>query len=185
MQYAEHTDLLQRLAASAERLAYNVDWHPPLCGDSEMRISRDGRWFHQGRVIDKAALVQLFSRLLRREGEQYFLVTPVEKFSIRVDVAPFVSHGITVQGEGVEQNIYITTNLADTVLIGPQHPLWVDVDPQTQEPTPYTSIGDNLAVLLQRSDFYQLVEYAQEQTLDGKQVMGVWSQGEFYCLGEL
>lgn len=183
MQSLDPVDVLQRLADSTERLSYSADWQPTQSGDSEMRIARDGRWYHQGDLIERPALVQLFSRLLRREGDQYFLVTPVEKLTIAVDDAPFVSINIDIQGEGSEQRVYVTTNLQDTVLIDPEHPLRVDIDPQTQEPSPYVSIGDNLAVLLQRSDFYQLVEYAQERVVDGQQVLGVYSQGEFYTLG--
>ena len=102
-----------------------------------MRIARDGRWYHQGGEIRRAALVQLFSRLLRREGEQYFLVTPVEKLSIAVDDAPFVSIDVAVQGEGRQQQVYVTTNLQDTVLVCAQHPLWVELDSLTQEPLLY------------------------------------------------
>ena len=185
MQNLAPVDVLQRLADSADRLSYSANWQPTQFGDSEMRIACDGRWYHQGGLIERQALVQLFSRLLRREGDQYFLVTPVEKLTIAVDDAPFVSIDINVQGEGSEQVVYVTTNMQDTVLISPEYPLRVEIDPQTQEPSPYTSIGDNLAVLLQRSDFYQLVAYAQERIVDGQQVLGVYSQGEFYTLGAL
>ena len=181
----EYDEQLQRLASTAQRLAYNTNWNPAYCGESQMRIARDGRWYHQGGLIKRPALVQLFSRLLRREGERYFLVTPVEKLSIAVDDAPFVSFNIDVHGQGSEQAIYVTTNLGDTVLVSPEHPLWVEVDPHTQEPSPYVSIGDNLTVLLRRNDFYQLADYAQERVVDGQLVLGVISQGDFYTLGVL
>lgn len=185
MQTAEASELLQRLAHTAERLSYSASWDPVYSGDSEMRISRDGRWYYQGSLISRPALVQLFSRLLRREGEQYYLVTPVEKLSITVDDAPFVSTNIEVEGQGDQQNIYVTTNLGDTALLGSEHPLWVNIDPQTQEPSPYLSIGNNLPVLLQRSDFYQLVEHAEQAVVDQRTVLGVWSQQQFFVLGEL
>lgn len=185
MHNPDHNDVLQCLADSAERLSYNADWQPAQCGDSEMRIARDGRWYHQGGVIERVALVKLFSRLLRREGDQYFLVTPVEKLSIDVEDAPFVSINTFVQGEGREQNVYVTTNLDDVLMIGPEHPVHVEIDPQTQEPSPYVSIGNNLRVLLQRSDFYQLVEYGEEGVIEGQQVLGLWSQGKYYSLGAL
>ncbi|HKM37422.1 MAG TPA: DUF1285 domain-containing protein [Thiopseudomonas sp.] len=183
MHNTEQVDVLQRLADTAGRLSYNADWQPTQCGDSEMRIAKDGRWYHQGSVIARPALVQLFSRLLRREGDRYVLVTPVEKLSIEVEDAPFISIDTRVQGEGREQCVYVTTNLDDVVLIGPKHPLRVEIDPQTQEPSPYVSIGQNLEVRLQRSDFYQMVNGATERVLDGQPVLGVWSQGEFYSLG--
>ena len=176
-------DILERLASSAERLSYNADWQPTQLGDSEMRIAKNGAWFHQGGEIKRPALVQLFSRLLRREGEQYFLVTPVEKLSIVVEDAPFISIDTRIEGEGRDQLVYVTTNLNDVLLISSEHPLCVEVDPQTQEPSPSVSIGHHLTVRLQRSDFYRLVDVAAEQVLDGQRVLGVWSRGEFYSLG--
>ena len=185
MHDSDADDVFQRLADTAQRFAYSAEWQPTQCGDSQMRIARDGRWFHQGSEIAKPALVQLFSRLLRRENEHYFLVTPVEKLSIAVDDAPFVSVSVEVQGEGEQQALYVTTNLGDTVQISAEHPLHVETDPDTQEPSPYVSIGNNLAVLLQRSDFYLLVNSAQERIVDGQKVLGVCSKGEFYPLGTL
>lgn len=185
MHDSDSSDVLQRLAASAARLAYSADWNPTQCADSQMRIARDGRWFHQGSEIAKPALVQLFSRLLRREDDQYFLITPVEKLSIEVDDAPFVSIDVDVRTDNGEQAVYVTTNLGDTVLVSATHPLHVETDPDTQEPSPYVSIGNNLAVLLQRSDFYRLVDCAEERVLDGQRVLGICSQGEFYSLGKL
>ena len=185
MQPPERSDVLQRLACTAERLSYSADWNPTQGGDSEMRIARDGRWYHQGGLIERSALVQLFSRLLRREGDQYFLVTPVEKLTIEVEDAPFVSVEVKAQDEEGQQVLYVTTNLGDTVQISAEHPLHVETDPDTQEPSPYVSIGNNLAVLLQRSDFYLLVNSAQERIVDGQKVLGVCSKGEFYPLGML
>ncbi len=185
MHDSDGSDVLQRLADSAQRLAYNAGWNPTQCGDSQMHIARDGRWFHQGSVIAKPALVQLFSRLLRREGDQYFLITPVEKLSIKVEDAPFVSINVNIEGEGDQQTIDVTTNLGDTVRVDAEHPLYVETDPATQEPSPYVSIGNNLAVLLQRSDFYWLVDCAEERIVDGQRIIGVCSQGEFYSLGKL
>lgn len=183
MSNSDSAEVLQRLAASAERLSYSSDWKPTQCGDSQMRIASDGRWFHQGSEIAKPALVQLFSRLLRREGEQYFLITPVEKLSIEVEDAPFVSINTYIEGEGSEQKLYVTTNLHDTLCVSAEHPLRVEVDPHTQEPAPYVSVGANLAVRVQRSDFYQLVDYAQERCLNEGRVMAVLSAGEWFSLG--
>lgn len=180
--YSNQDNILQDLAQTAERLSYSKDWQPTQHGDSEMRIAKNGVWFHQGGEIKRPALVQLFSRLLRREGEQYFLVTPVEKLSIVVEDAPFVSINTDVQGQGSTQNLYVTTNLGDVVWVGPEHPLRVETA-SNGEPAPYVSIGEHLDVLLQRSDFYQLVDCAVERVVDGQSVMGLWSQGEFYVLG--
>lgn len=185
MSSSDSADVLQRLAASAERLSYNSEWNPTQCADSQMRIAADGRWFYQGSLIARPALVQLFSRLLRREGEQYYLITPVEKLSIEVEDAPFISINTYIQDAGPAQKLYLTTNLHDTLCVSAEHPLWVEADPHTQEPAPYVSIGANLAVRVQRSDFYQLVEYAQERWMGGERVMAVLSGGEWFSLGRL
>jgi hypothetical protein len=85
----------ESLAASATRAAKGRGlppvhlWNPPFCGDLDIRIARDGTWFYLGTPIGRAPLVRLFSTILRRDGAEYFLVTPVEKVGIRVDDAPF------------------------------------------------------------------------------------------------
>src|SRR5262249_54758309 len=66
-------------------------WNPPYCGDIDMRIAGDGTWFYQKTPIGRAALVKLFASVLKREGDKYFLVTPVEKCGIAVDDAPFLA----------------------------------------------------------------------------------------------
>jgi hypothetical protein len=78
--------------AEADRLPPVDRWHPDHCGPSDMRIARDGTWFHQGSPIGRAAMVRAFSRILRREPDGgYVLVTPVEKLDIEVEDAPFVA----------------------------------------------------------------------------------------------
>src|SRR6187549_3501941 len=66
-------------------------WNPPFCGDLDMRIATDGTWFYLKTPIGRPALVSLFASVLKREGDKYFLVTPVEKCGIVVDDAPFMA----------------------------------------------------------------------------------------------
>ena len=75
-------------------------WNPPFCGDIDMRIARDGTWFYLGTPIGRAPLVKLFSSILKREGEHYFLVTPVEKVGITVDDAPLLAVDFDGHGHG-------------------------------------------------------------------------------------
>ncbi|MFL6785963.1 MAG: DUF1285 domain-containing protein, partial [Sphingomicrobium sp.] len=44
-------------------------WNPERCGHSAMRIARDGTWYHEGTPIRRAAMVRLFSTVLRREPD--------------------------------------------------------------------------------------------------------------------
>src|SRR5215212_10422731 len=65
-------------------------WNPPFCGDIDMRIATDGTWYYLKTPIGRPALVRLFAAVLKREGDKYFLVTPVEKCGIQVEDAPFL-----------------------------------------------------------------------------------------------
>ena len=94
-------------------------WNPPFCGDLDMRIARDGTWFYLGTPIGRAPLVRLFSSILKREGDRYFLVTPVEKVGITVDDAPFVAVDFTAEGEGRAQRLTFVTQVGDEVTAGP------------------------------------------------------------------
>ena len=100
-------------------------WNPPFCGDLDMRIARDGTWFYLGTPIGRHELVKLFSSIIRKDGDDYFLVTPVEKVGIKVDDAPFVA----VDFNPVEGGLEFLTNVGDKTIAGPEHPLRVVRDP--------------------------------------------------------
>ena len=158
-------------------------WNPPFCGDIDMRIARDGTWYYLGTPIGRKPMVKLFSSIIRRDGDDYFLVTPVEKCGIRVDDAPFVAVTLSVEGQGEAQQLRFTSNVEDEFVAGPDHPIRVDIDPQTQEPAPYVLVRSNLEALIHRNVFYQLVELAVPRLIDGREWLGVWSGGEFFAIG--
>jgi len=151
-------------------------WNPPFCGDLDMRIARDGTWFYLGTPIGRFELVRLFSTILRRDGDDYFLVTPVEKVGITVDDAPFVAVDFEPEGEGATQALIFETNVGDKVVAGPENPIRVVRDPKTGEPSPYVLIRANLEALIDRKSFYRLVDTGAHH--DGW--FGVWSGGEFF-----
>src|SRR5271155_2886640 len=98
-------------------------WNPPDCGDIDMRIAADGTWFYCGSPIGRAALVQLFASIMRKEGDRYVLVTPVEKVGIRVDDAPFLAVEMSVGDEADEPQLTFRTNVEDIVTVDAEHPL--------------------------------------------------------------
>ena len=153
-------------------------WNPPFCGDLDIRIARDGTWFYLGTPIGRAGLVKLFSSILKREGDAYFLVTPVEKVGITVDDAPFVAVDFEVSGEGDAQSITFTTQVEDTVTADPDHPIRVVRDPETGEPSPYVEVRAGLEALIDRKSFYRLVEIGAHK--DGW--FGLWSGGTFFAV---
>ena len=158
-------------------------WNPDFCGDIDMRIARDGTWYYLGTPIGRKPMVRLFSTIIRRDGDDYFLITPVEKVGIRVDDAPFVAVALEVEGEGEQQVLRFTSNVEDQVEAGPANPLRVVIDPVTQEPSPYVLMRSNLEALIHRNVFYQLVELAVPREIEGEEWLGVWSHGEFYPIG--
>jgi hypothetical protein len=155
-------------------------WNPPFCGDLDMEIRRDGTWFYLGTPIGRHALVKLFSSIIRKDGEDYFLVTPVEKVGIRVVDAPFVAVDAEVMGQGRDQRIAFTTNVEDVVTAGAGHPIRVERDPETGEPAPYVLVRRNLEALIDRKTFYRLIERGIHEDRDGARWFGLWSDGSFF-----
>lgn len=154
-------------------------WNPPFCGDLDMRIARDGTWYYLGSPITRFELVKLFSSILKKEGDAYFLVTPVEKVGIIVEDAPFVAVDFDRTGADEDQILTFTTHVGDTVTVGPDHPIRVAIDPETNEPRPYILVRSNLEARIDRKSFYRLVDIATERA--GQ--VGVWSGGQFFVLG--
>ena len=155
-------------------------WNPEFCGDLDMRIARDGTWFYLGTPIGRMPLVKLFSSIIRKDGDDYFLVTPVEKVGITVEDAPFVAIDFDVTGTGKDQEITFTTLVDDVVIAGIEHPIRVVRDPETGEPSPYVLVRRNLEALIDRKSFYRLVDIGETAEHDGMDWFGVRSEGQFF-----
>ena len=135
---------------SEKKLPPVEQWNPDHCGDSEMRIARDGTWYHQGSPIGREAMVRLFSTILRRENDgTHVLVTPVEKLDIEVEDAPFVAVELKSEGEGRDRALAFRLNTGDLVAAGPDNALALrDTD---DGPRPYLHVRGGLEALISRS----------------------------------
>jgi hypothetical protein len=154
-------------------------------GEFPIRIARDGTWFYRNSPIRRKALAKLFSTVLRLDEEgRYWLKTPVEQGIIQVEDVPFTAVELEVAGAGRDMVLKFRNNFDDWVAADADHPIRVQLDPETGEPSPYIRIRDNLDALILRPVFYELVEIAKPVERDGKTVLGVWSAGEFFELGE-
>jgi len=151
-------------------------WNPPFCGDLDIRIARNGMWYYLGTPIGRPELVRLFSTILRKDGDAYFLVTPVEKVGITVEDAPFVAVDFEVTGQGAAQQLVFSTNVGDQAQAGPNHPIRVARDPDSGEPAPYILIRANLEALIDRKSFYRLVDLGCHH----EGWFGLWSGGHFF-----
>lgn len=171
------------------------DWDPPYCGEMDMRIAADGRWYHEGSPIGRIAMVRLFSSILRLDDDgHHYLVTPVEKVRIQVDDCPFVAQLLDVSDEGAKQRLTFTLNTGETVTAGADNAIEVSTD-EDQQPHPVLEVRYGLKALISRSVFYQMVALADpvRSTSDSdkslknrssEEVLGVFSDGFFFTLGE-
>jgi uncharacterized protein len=155
-------------------------WNPPFCGDLDMRISADGTWFYLKTPIGRPALVKLFASVLKREGDKYFLVTPVEKCGITVDDAPFLAVELDVEDDRSERRLNFRTNVDDWIACGPQHALRFEVEAGTGGLKPYLHVRRGLWAKVTRPLLFDLVELGEERELEGKAMFGVTSRGRFF-----
>ncbi len=153
-------------------------WNPPFCGDIDMRIAADGTWFYQKTPIGRPALVRLFASVLKREGDNYYLVTPVEKCGIAVDDAPFLA--VELKADDGPRRLTFRTNVDDWVICGPEHPLRFEPESETGGLKPYLHVRRNLWAKVTRALFYDLVELGEKRDIDGTSMFGVAAGGEFY-----
>ncbi|QHL90430.1 DUF1285 domain-containing protein [Sphingomonas changnyeongensis] len=170
---------IARLAAEA-KLPPVASWNPPHCGDSEMRIARDGTWYHQGSPIGRPAMVRLFSTILRREPDGgYVLVTPVEKLDIAVEDAPFIAVEVASEGTGRDRRLAFRLNTGDLIVAGPAHPL--RLVERADGPHPYLAVRPGLDALVARPAYYELAGWAiDEAGNEGGDPPGLWSDGAFF-----
>ncbi|MCP5325698.1 MAG: DUF1285 domain-containing protein [Oceanospirillaceae bacterium] len=152
-------------------------WNPPLSGDIDIVIKADGTWLHEGSPIVREKLMQLFASILKKEGDEYFLVTPVEKWRIRVEDAPFVVQLISAEGSDQQQRLNVVTNVGDGFALGAGHRLVMARGRQGEE-VPYVEVRAGLYAKFSRNAYYQLAELA----LAAGDEPGVWSDGEYFSL---
>jgi len=163
--------LLQQMESRA--LPPVHQWQPEREGSIDIHIDAQGNWFHEGSKFSRQSLIDLFATILRREGSDYFLVTPAEKLKIRVDDVPFLVVDMEVRGTARQADLIFSTNVGDHVLADAVHELSMRAD------KPYLMVRDGLEAKLTRSVFYRLVEQGIEET----GTLAVYSQGTRFSLG--
>jgi len=161
------------------------------CGDLPFLIKRDGTWLYRGTSINRKELVCLFASVLKREADGgFWLETPAERGRIEVEDAPFLAVEMDWSGVGRDQVLSFRTNVDQIVTAGPSHPIRVAHDLLTCEPTPYLHVRDGVGAAsiearIGRAVYYELVALAEPGVVCGRRVLGVWSQGRFFSLGDL
>ena len=153
-------------------------WNPPFCGDLDMRIDREGRWHYCGSPIGREALVRLFASVLKREGERYYLVTPVEKVGITVEDAPFLAVEMHGDGVGTGRRLTFRTNVGDVVDAGPDHRLRFTLAADGGL-IPYIHVRAGLDARLTRALLHEIAGLVEA---DGAGRLGLFAGGLFHPL---
>jgi hypothetical protein len=151
-------------------------WNPPLSGDIDIEIRADGSWWHEGTPIPRPAIVRLFASILRREDDgDYYLVTPVEKWRLRVEAHPLVVTDVDCEGAGEQRLCRVTLNTGEQVPIDNHHPLFLD---SRRGGAAGVRLPHGLSAVCNRAAWYRLVEAAGQE--DGR--AGIVSGGRFWPL---
>ena len=160
-------------------------WNPPFCGDIDLKILRDGRWMYMGTEIKRPAMVRLFSTILRLDSDgEYYLVTPVEKVRIQVEDTPFLIVSMDKFKKENKTSLIFYTSLQDEIILTKKNPISIEVNDKN-EPSPYILVRNNLRGLISRSVYYELIEYAQERTIEDKNFLTIESNNEIFKMFEI
>lgn len=184
-------ELMAPVLAPCKQPRHRIRRPPVECGDLPFLIRRDGTWLYRGSPINRKELVCLFASVLKREADgSFYLETPAERGRIEVEDAPFIAVELDWVGDGREQALSFRTNVDKVVTAGPDHPIRVAHDILTCEPTPYILVragaGDHgIEARINRAVYYELVALAVPEWIGCRRMLGVWSCGKFFPLGEL
>lgn len=170
------------LAKASRNLPPVELWDPPFCGNLDMRIAADGTWYYLKTPIGRPALVKLFASVLKREGDDYFLVTPVEKCGVQVEDAPFIAVELQVTQSDAGQVLRFRTNIDEWIVCGGGHELRFDPQPGTGGLKPYLHVRRGLWAKVTRSLFFDLVALGEEREIAGAAMFGVASMGVFFAM---
>lgn len=172
-------DEIKQLLGDSDKLPPVDSWHPQRSGEVDIQIDAQGQWRFQGDVMQREAIVRLFSSILRKDDDGYWLVTPAEKMKIQVEDVPFIVRLMDTEGEGAQRTVYLSTNVADHFKLDAEHPLWLAQGPHGDD-IPYVRVRGGLNARLARPVYYDLVKYVEQHPDTGES--GLWSGGQFFSL---
>ena len=177
----DFADLLNSVNSIEEKYPPVHLWDPDLCEGVEMNIDREGNWFYQGSIIGRDKLKILFSRILKLEDGKYYLVTPVEKVPVKVDLAPYKIIDYEVDSDN--KNIILKTNLDLSIPLDKDHKL--ELKKIGDEHIPFVHVRNNLEGFISRSVYYSLIDIALKQDNNSKELLTLQSFDCFFALGEM
>jgi len=181
---------IRDLVGKENKLPPVEKWHPDVQGEIDIRIATDGVWYYRGAEMTRIDVVKLLSSILRKDGDEFFLVTPTEKMKIQVEDLPFIINIMDVEGENESQRIHFSTQFGDCLTLSKAHPLQVTYN-NKNEPAPFVSVRHGLDARISRAVYYDLAELAVEagagidaenevEVSRQEERFGLWSDGSFF-----
>ena len=153
-------------------------FNPKHCGTMDLKVKANGEWWHEGQLIKRQALIDLFSTVLWKEQGKFYLKTPVEQIEIEVEDEPlFVNQVDQVEIDG-KTYIQFTTTTQDIVIVDQQHPIFMRE--YESELRPYVHVRFGINALIQRSAFFHLIEMGQLLENDKNETILSLQSGDFY-----
>ena len=193
------TSEIRKLLKDPKSLPPVESWKPEREGEIDILIKASGEWLYQGSKMERLSVIQLLSTLLRKEGDDYFLVSPAEKLKLHVEDVPFIVLMMDIEGEGIDQSVHFSTQVGDCFTLSQEHALRLSYN-EKDEPAPYIHVRNGMEAKLNRSVYYEFVDHLIELEdsvpkdkqikqsghsvssikQDGLPAMGVWSAGKFF-----
>ena len=134
-------------------------WHPKHCGKMDLTVKSNGEWWHEGQLIKRQPMIDLFSTVLWKEEGKFYLKTPVEMIEIEVEDEPlFVNQVDQVKIEG-RTYLQLTTTTQDIIIVDSEHPIFMRQ--YQDELRPYVHVRFGINALIQRAAFLHLVEMGE------------------------
>ena len=132
-------------------------WHPKHCGKMDLKVKANGEWWHEGQLIKRQALLDLFTKVLWKEEGKFYLKTPVEQIEIEVEDEPLlINHVDQIEIDG-KSYLQVSTTNQDVVIVDETHPIFMRE--YAGELRPYVHIRFGINALIHRQSFYHLVNY--------------------------
>ncbi|SEM16110.1 DUF1285 domain-containing protein [Acinetobacter sp. DSM 11652] len=157
-------------------------WNPKHCGSMDLKVKANGEWWHEGQLIKRQSLIDLFSTVLWKEDNKFYLKTPVEQIEIEVEDEPLLVNQVDqVEIQGLSY-LQLTTTTQDLIIVDQDHPIFMR-DFQG-EMRPYVHVRFGINALIQRSAFFHLVEMGElSENEQGESVLNLKSGNLLLQLG--
>lgn len=149
-------------------------WQPKHCGKMDLKVFANGEWWHEGQLIKRQALVDLFSSVLWKEQGKFYLKTPVEQIEIQVEDEPLFINQVDVVEIGQQNYIQLITTHQDIVIVDAEHPIFMRE--YAGELRPYVHVRFGINALIQRAAFLHLVELGElSENVQGETILSLKS----------